>query len=455
MKNLLRLIVATALLLTCPIEAERVYVLTQKGQLRVIDTVKNQLVGTNLGDQSILTTNEVLSPVGSSIAVTSHGKRVFILAHFQNSSKLFIFLTNSNGIRQDFTLIETHTFTIQAQMIFSSKSSDVMIIDRNRFSMFRSYEACGPSSGTLGFTAAFGAAMTLVGGDAFIINSNIVGSEMQIMGAKLCPMSAFTKKFSILVPSNKPDVAGFKMTANNHRIFTFYEVEKEVNGARNFKLDSNLSIHPYNLLEKIDNIGTRSTQLQISGDGETLVLTNTGPFKNGISVLKAFNFAVNNFIEISASDKPVLTFNGKLLYLIKNISPLNKIQVCEINNFVPVRKTEVTVDGTALALGIGEVPQSQKEPIDPPRHFKGEVILNEFLSQTDRINHLTWEPSSNGLEIEYRLYRNGKILSIISVFSGILEYDDHNRKKNKEYFYELTSVSNDGIESDPVSVTLP
>lgn len=90
----------------------------------------------------------------------------------------------------------------------------------------------------------------------------------------------------------------------------------------------------------------------------------------------------------------------------------------------------------------------------PPSHFRGQLIKNEFATQTDYIHRLTWEPSPDASTVRYKLFRNDQLIGKISG-RGPFTFDDHNRTKDKKDHYVLMAVNRQGRESKPVKLTLP
>ncbi len=88
----------------------------------------------------------------------------------------------------------------------------------------------------------------------------------------------------------------------------------------------------------------------------------------------------------------------------------------------------------------------------PPRNFGGETLLNKFLTQTDRINHLTWSASLDPTVKGYHIYRKGKRIATVSAH-GPFVYNDHNRKKHP-YTYSIRAFNAAGVESIPLTITL-
>ncbi len=95
-------------------------------------------------------------------------------------------------------------------------------------------------------------------------------------------------------------------------------------------------------------------------------------------------------------------------------------------------------------------------PIDPlpPYSFKGKVIKNSFLTQTDRTNVLKWSPPVNFSEIvSYEIRRNGVVIAVVPASNSRVYYD-HNKKKNKTYIYTIVSLNAKGTRSASLTIVL-
>ncbi len=96
----------------------------------------------------------------------------------------------------------------------------------------------------------------------------------------------------------------------------------------------------------------------------------------------------------------------------------------------------------------------------PPRDLKVCQVENRFVSQTDRINIITWKaPRIGDSPVSYRIYRDPqlkeKIATVHMHYSSSHErfrYEDHNRKKHHTYTYYIVSVDEFGNVSAPVRV---
>lgn len=98
------------------------------------------------------------------------------------------------------------------------------------------------------------------------------------------------------------------------------------------------------------------------------------------------------------------------------------------------------------------------EQINPPTHLRGFQIANRFLTQTDLVNILTWEPPTSGVSpVFYRIYRNSNLTQLIAKIpaNGKLRYEDHHRKEHRSYTYFVIAVGQFEDISTPVRVTIP
>lgn len=87
----------------------------------------------------------------------------------------------------------------------------------------------------------------------------------------------------------------------------------------------------------------------------------------------------------------------------------------------------------------------------PPRYLRGTQKKNDFGVTKEYFNLLTWEPSLTAQVDGYYIYRNG--LKIATVDAYTFSYQDHNREKNKNTLYSVTSFVGDS-ESQPIDVII-
>ena len=90
----------------------------------------------------------------------------------------------------------------------------------------------------------------------------------------------------------------------------------------------------------------------------------------------------------------------------------------------------------------------------PPSYFVGQVVLNRFLTQTDRVHQMSWGASTDDTVVSYTLSRNSVVLSTRSAGSSTYSYEDHNRSQSVSDTYTVVSVNGDELDSVELSVTL-
>lgn len=110
---------------------------------------------------------------------------------------------------------------------------------------------------------------------------------------------------------------------------------------------------------------------------------------------------------------------------------------------------------------------SPSNTLFPPRHLKGKQIVNRFLISTQIINKLIWGESLDPNVTSYYVYKNGKkvstipssryfvIVNKIGIPSKRYLYIDQLSKRKKKIVYQVTAVTSDGVQSEPVTWTSP
>lgn len=82
--------------------------------------------------------------------------------------------------------------------------------------------------------------------------------------------------------------------------------------------------------------------------------------------------------------------------------------------------------------------------ISPPEDVRGRQIKNQFTTQTEFVNVITWQsPASGSTPTTYKIFRNAALTELIEVVSANrdrLEFIDHNRQEARTYTYFIVSV---------------
>ena len=135
-------------------------------------------------------------------------------------------------------------------------------------------------------------------------------------------------------------------------------------------------------------------------------------------------------------------------YSLPDLAPGSYTVEVVADDFVSTSSTTTVSANTVTTLNFILTPIPS-----PPRNLSGKVITNKFLTQRDRIHKITWAASASSCITEYRIYRNGALIKIVSAGSA-LEYLDHNRNRKQADTYTVTALNSFNQESAAVTITL-
>lgn len=92
----------------------------------------------------------------------------------------------------------------------------------------------------------------------------------------------------------------------------------------------------------------------------------------------------------------------------------------------------------------------------PAMDFGATSIKDIYLDHTNRINRISWIPSTDPLISGYRLFRNGQLIATIPI-SGPFVYDDGRRNRHEVDTYTIYTFNYLGTTSliEQVTVTVP
>lgn len=145
------------------------------------------------------------------------------------------------------------------------------------------------------------------------------------------------------------------------------------------------------------------------------------------------------------NDPPALSFIVESDELIIAISPpLTPGVPVTIQVVTPGGTSAITPDTTAVVV----------PGLSPPRHLRGKVVKNEFLTQTEYAHVITWRASSDPDVIGYQLSRNGIVIATVDA-TGPFRVVDHNRPKNQRDVYTLFGFDANGFRTEILEITLP
>lgn len=92
-----------------------------------------------------------------------------------------------------------------------------------------------------------------------------------------------------------------------------------------------------------------------------------------------------------------------------------------------------------------------------PLNFTGEKVVDSSTTQTEYLNHLTWDPNPLNQDVEkYRIYEktDAREQMLGEVLAGTYEYLRRGVEEDKEYIYALTAVNSRGVEGERAVITV-
>jgi len=111
----------------------------------------------------------------------------------------------------------------------------------------------------------------------------------------------------------------------------------------------------------------------------------------------------------------------------------------------------------SLQSGFFELTSPPASSLLPPINLKGKQVKNKFATQTDLINVITWSANPLGaLASGYKVFRNKALTDLAATIpaSGLLQFDDHNRRSGISYTYYIVAVDAEGNQSLPALVNV-
>nr|MBA3723258.1 hypothetical protein [Parachlamydiaceae bacterium] len=93
----------------------------------------------------------------------------------------------------------------------------------------------------------------------------------------------------------------------------------------------------------------------------------------------------------------------------------------------------------------------------PPIKLKGTQHVNQFVTQKEHYNVITWSaPLEGSKPVEYHIYIDSDLKKNVAKVSaeGQLRFEDHNLKKGKEHSYYIVSVDKAGKVSKAAKVVV-
>lgn len=199
-------------------------------------------------------------------------------------------------------------------------------------------------------------------------------------------------------------------------------------------------------------------EIAITPDGTTAWVTNTS--SNTISSLVGLDTEMPSFgssIQVeNTPNKIAITPDGKFAYVSNTDS--NNVSIVTFPNASLITRSSEPNQGVTVQVFSQDEPSVDLDPAvmipsSSPLEFSGKRYKNKFAAQTEYVNKLSWEASSDPAVVSYFLFRNGVILAIIPA-GHPLKFIDHHRPKNQVDIYMLIAVNAFGMQSQPSIITI-
>lgn len=130
------------------------------------------------------------------------------------------------------------------------------------------------------------------------------------------------------------------------------------------------------------------------------------------------------------------------------------------NLFIPIA---IPIPPTPPVPPVPPLPFPIPTPLPPlktllsPENVRGHQKANKFLTQTEFVNIIKWDPPSKGtLPVAYSIYRDAHLNKRVATVSAShsLQFEDRHRRHGRDYTYFIVSVDEAGSQSAPVSVVI-
>ncbi len=202
-------------------------------------------------------------------------------------------------------------------------------------------------------------------------------------------------------------------------------------------------------------VGTSPTNLAITPDGSKVYVQNRGMNPDVVSVIDTSMDTVIATVTIgNALGGETLgigvTPDGTQVYALNRLSD----NVSVINTTTNSVMATVTVGDAPHSIAFG--PEVISAP-GQPTNLAGRQERNEFFTQIELFNVITWSAPAGGDPVSvavYKIYRDAALTDLIGTIDAAapLRFEDHNRKQNQVYTYFIVSESATEARSEASSI---
>jgi YVTN family beta-propeller protein len=184
--------------------------------------------------------------------------------------------------------------------------------------------------------------------------------------------------------------------------------------------------------------------ISITPDGSKGYVVNQGD--NSVSVINTAANTINPMaIPVGMSpSQSAITADGSKLYVVHFASPFVSVISTASDSLLP----NIVMPGNPSWVVV-----SPGQFLD----VSGYQTINQFLTQKNRLNVITWlAPATNSVIVQYLVYRNAALTDFAGAVpaSGPLKFIDYNVLKNKAYTYYIISQDEAGDTSLPSIITI-
>jgi YVTN family beta-propeller protein len=203
-------------------------------------------------------------------------------------------------------------------------------------------------------------------------------------------------------------------------------------------------------------VGSMPRYLAVTPDGTRVYVANNGD--NNISVIDTVTNTVTDTIIAGLAPFGIAILSDGLNAYVTNNDGNDVSQVdTTANNVVTTFPVGTSPQGIAITPTILPPPPPPITPppppllVLPPSDLKGGKVIGYVHGHKHVSIILHWEKSRNRHIKAYNVYRNNRLIAVVSADKP-LQYADNHINKKRSYTYGVTAVSVGGEESFPITI---
>ena len=183
----------------------------------------------------------------------------------------------------------------------------------------------------------------------------------------------------------------------------------------------------------------------------TRVFPNSGPAEGGtlVSIIGA-NFTPNATVNFGSLPALSVSFLSSTALIAVTPSGFGIVDVTVTNEL-----------GTSALTAFGRFTyQNLSDGPGIPKNVQGFQLKNQFATQTDIMNVITWQvPSTGNPPITYKIFKDIHLTQLIGIVNAnkqqkLFKFKIHNRKSDRAYTYYIVAINENGLQSSAVEVNI-